>query len=149
MSRRPVVLSERSAALAAGCAVRAVDPARVAAATAGLLDDAAYGDLAETFRALADSTRAKILHALSERALCVCDLAQVVGVSEPAVSQHLRVLRSLRIVRGRREGRAVYYALQDDHVRALLAMALRHREEPLGGADGRRGGTDDPVALTP
>ena len=111
------------------CAVRSVHPDRVAAARRRLLDDAAYVDLAETFRALGDSTRSKIVHALIEQSLCVCDLAQVVGVSEPAVSQHLRLLRSLRIVRGRRAGKMVYYALEDAHVRSLLAMALGHREE--------------------
>jgi DNA-binding transcriptional ArsR family regulator len=111
------------------CAVRTVHPDRVEAARRGLLDDAAYVDLAETFRALGDSTRSKIVHALIEQSLCVCDLAQVVGVSEPAVSQHLRLLRSLRIVRGRRAGKMVYYALEDAHVRSLLAMALGHRDE--------------------
>src|SRR6266567_8397225 len=119
---------------ASGCSVRSVDPQRVQAVQARLLDDEAYVDLAETFRALADSTRAKIIHALSEQPLCVCDLAQVVGVSEPAVSQHLRLLRSLRIVRGRRDGKAVYYRLDDAHVRSLLGMALRHRAESLAGA---------------
>jgi len=111
------------------CAVRSVHPDRVDAARRRLLDDAAYVDLAETFRALGDSTRSKIVHALIEQSLCVCDLAQVVGVSEPAVSQHLRLLRSLRIVRGRRAGKMVYYALEDAHVRSLLAMALGHRDE--------------------
>src|SRR4051794_33767378 len=95
------------------CAVRSVHPDRVETARGRLLDDAAYVDLAETFRALGDSTRSKIVHALIDQSLCVCDLAQVVGVSEPAVSQHLRLLRSLRIVRGRRAGKMVYYALED------------------------------------
>lgn len=112
-----------------GCSVRIVDPQRVQQARARLLGDEAYVDLAETFRALADSTRVKIVHALAEQPLCVCDLAQVVGVSDPAVSQHLRLLRSLRIVRGRREGKMVYYSLEDNHVRALLGMALGHRQE--------------------
>lgn len=111
------------------CSVRAVDPQRVHAAQDRLLDDAAYVDLAETFRALADSTRAKIVHAIADQPLCVCDLAQVVGVSEPAVSQHLRLLRALRIVRRTRAGKMVYYRLEDEHVRALLGMALGHRNE--------------------
>lgn len=111
------------------CTVRAVDPQRVAEARTRLLDDEAYVELAETFRALADSTRAKIVHAIARQPLCVCDLAQVAGVSEPAVSQHLRLLRSLRIVRGRRQGKMVYYSLEDEHVRALLGMALGHRAE--------------------
>ena len=109
--------------------MRVVDPRRVEQARGRLLSDEAYVDLAETFRALADSTRAKIVHALVDEPLCVCDLARVVGVSEPAVSQHLRLLRALRIVRGRRSGKMVYYSLEDEHVRALLGMALGHREE--------------------
>ena len=111
------------------CAVRVIDPRRVDEARRRLLDDEVYVDLAETFRALADSTRAKIVHLLAEQPLCVCDLAQVARVSEPAVSQHLRLLRALRIVRGRREGKMVYYSLEDGHVRALLGMALGHRDE--------------------
>lgn len=114
------------------CSVRSVDPRRVHDAQTRLLDDAAYVDLTETFRALADSTRAKIVHAIADQPLCVCDLAQVVGVSEPAVSQHLRPLRSLRIVRGTRAGKMVYYRLADEHVRALLGMALGHRDEGAG-----------------
>jgi ArsR family transcriptional regulator, lead/cadmium/zinc/bismuth-responsive transcriptional repressor len=121
----------------ADCAVRSVHPDRVASARRLLLDDAAYVDLAETFRALGDSTRSKIVHALIDQSLCVCDLAQVVGVSEPAVSQHLRLLRSLRIVRGRRAGKMVYYALEDAHVRSLLAMALGHRDEARSAGEGR------------
>lgn len=126
MRRRPTL---PPAAASLECEVGLVAPAQVDAARAALLEDAAYVELAETFRALADSTRAKIVHALERQALCVCDLAELVGVSQPAVSQHLRVLRSLRIVRGRREGKMVYYTLEDEHVRALLRMALGHRLE--------------------
>lgn len=107
----------------------AAAPGSIERARARLLTDEAYVDLAETFRALADSTRAKIVHVLADQPLCVGDLAQVVGVSEPAVSQHLRLLRSLRIVRGRRAGKMVYYSLEDDHVRALLGLALGHSQE--------------------
>lgn len=113
----------------AACAVRAIDPHRVERARVRLLNDETYVDLAEIFRALADSTRAKIVHVLVDDSLCVCDLAQVVGVSEPAVSQHLRLLRSLRIVRGRRDGKMVYYSLEDEHVRSMLGIAIGHRAE--------------------
>jgi DNA-binding transcriptional ArsR family regulator len=113
-------------------------PEAVRRARVALLADAAYEEIAATFRALADSTRARIVHLLAERPLCVGDLAQLVGVSEPAVSQHLRLLRSLRIVRGRREGKMVFYTLEDAHVRALLAMALSHRAENEA-ADGPAG----------
>ena len=77
---------------ASDCAVQSPNPHRVDAVRKRLLSDELYVDIAETFRALADSTRAKIVHALTDQSLCVGDLAQVVGVSEPAVAQHLRLL---------------------------------------------------------
>jgi DNA-binding transcriptional ArsR family regulator len=121
-----------------GRAARAIDPERVSRARRWLLSDEAYGELAETFRVLADSTRAKIVHLLADQPMCVADLAQAIGVSDPAVSQHLRLLRALRIVRGRREGKNVYYRLEDAHVRALLRMALDHSAETLAPERERR-----------
>ena len=91
-----------------------------------MLDDEVYFELAETFRALADSSRVKIVSSLLQQELCVCDLAAVVGMSESAVSQHLRILRNLRLVKTRREGKLVYYALDDAHVRELLDVSLNH-----------------------
>ncbi len=111
---------------AEACDVRTVDPSRVARGRALLLDDEVYFELAETFRALADSTRAKIVFSLLQQELCVCDLATVVGMSESAVSQHLRVLRNLRLVKTRRDGKLVYYSLDDAHVRDLLGVSLNH-----------------------
>ena len=111
---------------AEACDVRTVDAARVVRGRALLLGDEIYFELAETFRALADSSRAKIVYSLLGQELCVCDLAAVVGMSESAVSQHLRVLRNLRLVTPRREGKLVYYSLDDAHVRALLDVSLTH-----------------------
>jgi DNA-binding transcriptional ArsR family regulator len=108
------------------CEVWAVDEARVKEAKAKLPPDEAFTVLAETFGALADSNRAKILHALLEQELCVCDIACVVGVSESAISQHLRILRTLRLVKQRKAGRMMYYSLADDHIRQLLAVCLEH-----------------------
>lgn len=82
--------------------------------------------LAAIFSALGEPARLRIVHALSQQELCVGDLAAVVGLAVPAVSQHLRLLRTLRIVRNRRAGKLVYYALDDAHVSALFAMALAH-----------------------
>jgi len=82
--------------------------------------------LAETFGALADSNRAKIVYSLLEQELCVCDIAAVVGISESAVSQHLRILRNLRLVKQRKEGRMMYYSLDDDHIHKLLDVCLEH-----------------------
>ena len=109
--------------------VKLINPQRVQRGLDQLLDDDAYADLAAMFRALADPTRAKIVQLLADQPFCVSELAQVVGASDPAISQHLRLLRALRIVRGRRSGKMVYYSLEDEHVRALLRMALDHHDD--------------------
>jgi ArsR family transcriptional regulator len=85
--------------------------------------------LADTFRALGDPTRVRMLDALAQGELCVCDLAAVVGLSESAVSHQLRLLRALRLVRGERRGRQVFYALDDQHILDLVAQGRRHVEE--------------------
>ncbi len=110
------------------CEVRSVDPEKVALARRSLLDDDVYANLAETFAALADSNRAKIIYSLMGQELCVCDIAGVVGISESAVSQHLRILRTLRLVRQRKDGRVMYYSLNDDHIRILLNVCLEHAQ---------------------
>lgn len=108
------------------CQEYGIHPDSIAAAKDALLPDAEIADLADTFSALADSNRMKILFALATTELCVCDLAAVVGVSESAISQHLRILRSLRWVKGRRDGRMIYYSLDDRHVHELLVIELEH-----------------------
>ena len=91
------------------------------------------GDLtaqvAEIFKALADPTRVRILHALSHAELCVGDLAAVLGMTESAVSHQLRLLRSLRLVKSRRDGRHIYYTLADQHIVGLFAQGLEHVQE--------------------
>lgn len=82
--------------------------------------------LAEMFKALGDPTRLKIVTALVAVELCVCDLSAVCGLSESAVSHQLRILRNLRIVKYRREGKIVYYRLDDDHVESLVRQSLAH-----------------------
>lgn len=86
--------------------------------------------MAEFFNALADPNRLRLLSALAHRELCVCDLAAVVQVSESAVSHQLRILRSQRLVKYRREGRNVYYSLADDHIIHLYKEVLEHLQEP-------------------
>jgi DNA-binding transcriptional ArsR family regulator len=108
------------------CNVRQVDPERVQQGRALLLDDEMYGDAAEIFRALGDTSRSKIVFSLLQQELCVCDLAAVCDLSESATSQHLRILRGLRIVKLRRDGRMSYYSIDDDHVRVLLGVCLNH-----------------------
>jgi ArsR family transcriptional regulator, lead/cadmium/zinc/bismuth-responsive transcriptional repressor len=85
--------------------------------------------LADTFRVLGDPTRVRILDALSGGELCVCDIASLVGISESAVSHQLRLLRGMRLVRPRRAGRLVYYAVDDQHILELLKQASTHVEE--------------------
>jgi DNA-binding transcriptional ArsR family regulator len=118
--------ADRRPAKAEGCLVRGVDRARVERGQALLLDDDAYFELAETFRALADSSRAKIVYSLLHQELCTCDLAAIIGSSESSVSQHLRVLRGLRLVKSRREGKMVFYSLDDAHISILLSVCLSH-----------------------
>ena len=86
-------------------------------------------------RALGDPSRAKIVFSLLQQELCVCDLAAVCDLSESATSQHLRVLKSLHIVKLRRSGRMSYYSIEDDHVRVLLGVSLNHLSHlpPLDG----------------
>lgn len=85
--------------------------------------------MAETFKLLSDPTRLKLVHALSRGELCVCDLASMLGVGSTAVSNHLRLLRSMRLVNYRREGKMAYYSLADDHITRLLAECLDHVQE--------------------
>ncbi|MFP4457336.1 MAG: ArsR/SmtB family transcription factor [Clostridia bacterium] len=82
--------------------------------------------LAELFKALADDTRAKLLYALSLSDLCVCNLAEILGTTQSNVSHHLRYLRAARLVKGQREGRRVYYSLDDDHVKGIIEMGIEH-----------------------
>jgi DNA-binding transcriptional ArsR family regulator len=85
--------------------------------------------MTDIFKALGDPGRLKIVIALSACELCVCDLAVVCGSSESAVSHQLRILRNLKIVRFRREGKIVFYRLDDDHVRSLISQSLQHVKE--------------------
>lgn len=102
-----------------------MDPDRVRATKAQLIDPDEAARLADLFKLLADPTRARLLHALLEAGeLCVCDLAETVEVPESSVSHALRLLRTAGVVRNRRSGRMIYYSLDDAHVRLLLDLSL-------------------------
>jgi ArsR family transcriptional regulator, lead/cadmium/zinc/bismuth-responsive transcriptional repressor len=92
-------------------------------------DSATVHALAELFSILGDPTRLRIVDVLAEGESCVCDIADQIGISESAVSHQLRLMRGMRIVRGRREGRSVYYTLDDQHVLDLFQQGLRHVSE--------------------
>jgi DNA-binding transcriptional ArsR family regulator len=120
------------------CDVVHLHPARVAELRDALINSDDVADLAETFRTLGDPTRVRILDALSHGELCVCDLAALVRMSESAVSHQLRLLRNLRLVKPRREGRMVFYALDDRHIISLFRQGLRHVQETTGQKAHRR-----------
>ncbi len=86
-------------------------------------------DLAELFKMFGDSTRVKILYALYNQELCVCDIAKLLDVTQSAVSHQLRVLKNGKLVRFRREGKTLYYSLADEHVVRILAQGMEHIEE--------------------
>ncbi|HEY7498014.1 MAG TPA: metalloregulator ArsR/SmtB family transcription factor [Vicinamibacterales bacterium] len=111
------------------CDATHLDPNSWAAIRQRLLPARTVEGLADTFRALGDPTRVRILDALSTGELCVCDIASLVGISESAVSHQLRLLRGMRLVRPRRAGRLVYYAVDDHHILELLRQAMTHVEE--------------------
>ncbi|MFQ5861110.1 MAG: ArsR/SmtB family transcription factor [Dehalococcoidia bacterium] len=114
------------------CEVPGADPARVFAVRRLLAGAEEYAQMAETFRSLANGSRARIVHSLLHQELCTCDLAAIVGLSESAVSQHLRVLRNRRVVKARREGRRVFYTLADAHIRTLLLLTISHLRDEGG-----------------
>lgn len=104
------------------------DPA-VARACAALPDENELADMADLFKIFGDSTRIRILCALTQGELCVCDIAQVLGMSQSAISHQLRTLKQAKLVKNRRDGKTIYYALADDHVLTILGMAKEHLEE--------------------
>ena len=86
-------------------------------------------DLAELFKVFGDSTRIKILYVLFQSEMCVCDIAQLLNMSQSAISHQLRVLKQAQLVKYRREGKTVFYSLADAHVNTILNQGLEHIEE--------------------
>lgn len=111
------------------CEVSYVHAEAVEAVASKLPSHGAIQSMAETFKLLGDPTRLKLVHALAYGELCVCDLATMLGVGNTAVSNHLRLLRGMRLVNYRREGKMAYYSLADDHITRLLTECLDHVQE--------------------
>ena len=111
------------------CDLVQIDLARVRKLRSELVTPENVQGLAETFSALGDPTRVRILDALSHGELCVCDLAAVLGLSQSAVSHQLRLLRGIRLVKPRRDGRIVFYSLDDQHIISIFKQTLQHVEE--------------------
>ena len=97
--------------------------------TGSMPDDETLCELAELYRVFGDSTRIKILYALFESELCVCDIAQLLGMNVSAISHQLRVLKAARLVKYRRDGKTIFYSLADDHVRTIIGQGMEHVEE--------------------
>lgn len=113
------------------CEIQFVDEKKVNRARRAMKSAEAVTAIAETFKILGDPTRIKIAFALSREELCVCDIANLLGVSQSAVSHSLRTLRQMKLVKFRKEGKTAYYALDDEHIRDLLDIGFRHVEETL------------------
>ena len=91
-------------------------------------EDTLY-DLTELFRIFGDSTRIRILYVLFEAEMCVCDIAQLLNMTQSAISHQLRILKQSRLVKSRRDGKAVFYSLADSHVRSIINQGIEHIEE--------------------
>jgi ArsR family transcriptional regulator len=92
-------------------------------------DPIALYDVADLFKLFGDSTRLGILWALSESEMCVCDLCALLKMKQPAVSHQLKNLKQSRVVKARRDGKVIYYSLDDDHIRRLLNLGMEHVQE--------------------
>jgi len=101
----------------------------IRSARKAILQDESIWSLTETFKVLSDPTRLRIVLALLKEELCVFDIAELVGISESAVSHQMRMLKTLRLVKQRKDGKMVFYSLEDEHIEDLIRVATRHIEE--------------------
>lgn len=91
-----------------------------------MLDSSTFTDIADLFKVLGDYTRIRIIYALFKKELCVCDISEVLGMSQSSISHQLRVLKSYRLVKFRKEGKVVFYSLDDEHIQQLFNAGLDH-----------------------
>jgi ArsR family transcriptional regulator len=111
------------------CCCNTIHEDTVRRVRAGLSGDEQLKHTAEMFKAVSDPTRLKIINALILSEMCVCDIAALMDITQPAVSHHLKVLRQLQLVKYRRDGKIVYYELDDEHVRNVFYQGLLHANE--------------------
>lgn len=114
---------------AATCTTQRTHEQAIATAASGMPEETQLYDLAELFKVFGDTTRIRILCALSQSELCVCDIAALLDMTQSAISHQLRVLKQARLVRYRKAGKEVYYVLDDDHVRTIFKDGLAHVTE--------------------
>ena len=113
------------------CEVEYIHEDHVKSARKAILSEEAMLGLAETFQVLGDPTRLKIVMALAKEELCVCDIAALLGVTDSAISHQLRLLKNLRLVKFHKQGKMVYYSLDDEHIEDLIRIATRHVTERM------------------
>ena len=111
------------------CQVKCINPKKIARTRAAMASETDCAGLAGIFKILGDVTRVRMLKALSLEELCVCDLAAVLNLTQSAVSHQLRLLRAARLVKYRKDGKVVYYSLDDDHVKTLFDQGLEHVQQ--------------------
>lgn len=113
------------------CDVVCVHEDKVNKVKSKMLEDEFLFEVSDNFKAFGDSTRLKIMYALSQMDLCVCDLAAVLDMSQSAISHQLRVLRSKNLVKFRKKGKMAYYYLADEHVVSMIELGVEHTKEKL------------------
>jgi DNA-binding transcriptional ArsR family regulator len=111
------------------CITKGIHQNTVHAVRRRMPEQADLNELADLFKLFSDSTRISILWALSESELCVCDLCALLKMKQPAVSHQLKNLKQARVVKARRDGKVIYYSLDDDHIRKLLNLGTEHMRE--------------------
>lgn len=111
------------------CEVKRIHPARVKSVLASMPGEDTIADLADLFKVFGDSTRMRILFALFDEEICVCDLAEVLSMTQSAVSHQLRILKQAHLVGSRRMGKSIIYFLADNHVRTIIGQGKEHIEE--------------------
>ena len=111
------------------CETVGIHPETISQVSDNMPDQNALSDLADLFKLFGDSTRMRILWALSESEMCVCDLSALLEMKQPAISHQLKNLKQSRIIKSRRDGKVIYYALDDAHIRTLLNMGMEHIRE--------------------
>lgn len=118
------------------CDVSCINPKMVERVRECVIDRELAVELADLFRVMADTTRLRIISLLAEGELCVCDIAAALSMTQSAVSHQLRVLRMMRLVRFRKDGRIAYYTLDDDHVLKLYKLGIDHLSHTSAGPAG-------------
>ena len=111
------------------CNIKCINENSVKLVRSKMLKDSSFSNISDIFKVLGDKTRLKILYALSMKELCVCDLCSLLNMEQSAISHQLRLLRNMKLVKFRKDGKIVYYSLFDSHIMNLIKMGVLHNGE--------------------